>query len=504
MKKRKLISSAAAAVLAVGMMMNVLCASAVQIGTQTSADTEDPAITQSSDDEPEDPGTHTSEEDPEDPEDPVTEPTQTSETKRTTKKTTSKTTAETTKRTTRQTTTQATTTQQQITESTTTTPEPEVFYSADVEVVNAGVDDDGRLEIRLKIESESKIAGAKIFLDFDKDILKYHSTKVNDSDIGGMATNECDDGRYTFNYVNTSGTDFDGTYVSVFFTFKETKADQTSVMAVVDNLNDEKLHRIKNITIANAIIEIEHEDDDSSDDSSAEHSYQPINLNLSSKDGVTLDSLGIRDYNSITSENEDVAYIKDGKIYMLKAGTSDVIVDYKDGTKGYFRINVINDSDEEASTSDDSSKSAIASTDSDDSRRQTLKITIIIVIVCTAIVLLIVEYFIIMNRQRRKKAEKNKRRGRYNDEDDDDDYDDVSRLSMPADEIAPDDEGYDNDQIYTYPTRNKVNDYADFLSNDEGEDIKFTAPVARKPVETKKNIEDFTLSQGGNINRMDD
>ena len=109
-----------------------------------------------------------------------------------------------------------------------------------------------------------------------------------------------------------------------------------------------------------------------------------------------------------------------------------------------------------------------------------------------------------MNRQRRKKAEKNKRRGRYNDEDDDDDYDDVSRLSMPADEIAPDEEGYDNDQIYTYPTRNKVNDYADFLSNDEGEDIKFTAPVARKPVETKKNIEDFTLSQGGNINRVDD
>ena len=199
-----------------------------------------------------------------------------------------------------------------------------------------------------------------------------------------------------------------------------------------------------------------------------------------------------------------MAYVDEGKIYVLKAGTSDMIVDYEDGTKGYFRINVMDDADE--SIADDSQTSAQAAIDvnDDDSKRKTLKITIIIVIVCVAIALLVMEYFIILNHQRKKAKKKQNARRRYEDDDDDDDDDDVNRLELPSDEIAPDEDGYDNDQSYTYPTNSKVNDYADFLKGDESEDIMFTAPVAKKPETIKRDINDFTLSQGGSINRFDD
>ena len=66
---------------------------------------------------------------------------------------------------------------------------------------------------------------------------------------------------------------------------------------------------------------------------------------------------------------------------------------------------------------------------------------------------------------------------------------------MPSEQLGEEDE---SNISYSYPTQNTdVNDYADFLSGDDGEDIKFTGSSAAPQKPVKNDIADFTLSQGG-------
>lgn len=520
MSKHKLLSSAVAALSALVLMFPTaaIAASAVPIATETTPEVVEPEDPE----EPEDP-TVTEEPEPIVTEEPVPvvtkqTPTQTKRTAATSKKTQTQATTEEpddtdtqtqTKKTTKKTTKKQTETETDTTtttESTTTGEDKSSYYSANIDVSYTVIDDERQISVKLKVDSDSKIAKAKIFLDFDKDILQYVSSEINDDNIGGISSDSCDDGRYRFEYSNSTGTEFDGTFVTVTFKIKQTSADQTSVMAVVDSLKDEEDNDIANRTISNAIISIPEkrstkktdDTDTSSVSDDGNHNYQPINLSLEgNENGVTLESLGIKNYKNIEIDDKNVAYLDAGKLMLASAGETNMTVTYSDNSKGYFNIKVAGGS---SSVSDDSSSgSKIALTEDDGSSKQnTKKITAIIVIICVAVILLIGEYFIFISRKKHKKAERHSshRHHDYDDEDDDSDmYHTPTR--MPAQKIA-EPEIDESDVNYSYPqVQEEVNDYADFLSGDDGNDIKFTGgPVMAEPG-IKKDIQDFTLSQGG-------
>ncbi|MBR1663380.1 MAG: hypothetical protein IJ696_03525 [Ruminococcus sp.] len=572
MQIKKLLSSAVAALVAVSLTVP-MTALAVPIATESQAQADDPAQTEDNitDVEPEEPDDTEDPAETDDPEEPAQTEDVTTEkqTKKTTKETEKKTTTEETttkKTTTKQTTTTKKTTRKKTTtteattqetepvtttqeETTTTTEEEgedkESFYSANVDVTTTGFDDDGEIDVKLKIDSDSKIAGAKIFLDFDEAVFEYKKSKSNDDNIGGIVTDSCEDGRYRFEYLNTSGTEYDGTFVTVTFKLKKrVTVDQTSVMAVVDSLNDEELNDITNVTVSNAIITVEQPDDSDDEDKEKvapdnERTYQPINLTLADKDGVTLDSLGIKDYESIDVHDESIAVVEDGMIKVLTDGVTEMDVTYKDGTKGYYRINVMDNGDEVSSLED--SSEAAGTLSSDEKNNDTAKLTFIIVIVCVLLVALIIAYFVlVVKRKKKEKEEQRKKQSRrekyynpktpsFTDRDNDfedfsfDDDSDMKQFDIPAapvinepedndegyqDEYSDDgyqddngDDAYDEQEEYSYkePANNAaVNDFENFLDRDGDEDIKFTAPGKQKARPSVKNdIEDFKLSQGG-------
>ena len=514
MSKKKLIASAAAVLTAMTMMFpSVMSVSAVQIGTESNTVTEEPVQT-------DDPSTDTTID---------TEPSEThsskqtktpTQTKSTTKSTTDteepEQTTEDTETTTKKKKKKTTTTTTTETETTTTSEEEDKnsYYSANIDLSHAGISEDGELNVKLRIDSDSRIAKATIFLDFDKDILKYVSSKINDDEIGGISSDSCDDGRYKFEYSNSSGTEFDGAFVTVTFELKKTTADQTAVMAVIDTLRDEEDNDISNRTVSNAIVTIPEmdNDDDSSKDSMADsnqRSYQPLSLSLSDKE-ISLESLGINEYKSVQTDDESIASVENGKIILHQAGECKMTVTYKDGSKGYFSLNV-KAPETVASDESESSSEAAGSTLGGDSssNNKTLKITVVILIVCVALILLIVEYFVLVVR-RRKKAEQNRRSsGRRHNEEYSSDYDDdeeyvsrdyqTRRLNVPAEQINEGDDDTDTDTDYQYPTarRTKVNDFEDFLSGDSNDDIKFTGTINKVRDKARPDIEDFTLSQNG-------
>ena len=523
MSKTKLIASAAAAMTALTMMLpTAMSVSAVQIGTESQTVTEEPVT--------EEPKTESSSET-----ESVTKKTEdTKQTKKTTaektqtqtKKTTeteapTQTTEDTevttkkTKKTTKKTTTAA--------EETTTTSEEDKtsYHSASVELSHSGFDEDNEIKVKLKINSDARITKAKIYLDFDESILKYKSSKTNDEEIDGIASDKIADGRYTFEYENSNGTEYDGTYVTVTFGLKKTNADQTAVMTVIDDLEDEDGKDISaNASTSNAIMTLPDstdDDDDSSKDSKTdinERTYQPINLTLADKE-IKLDSLGISDYKTIQTEDETIASVEDGKIIMHQAGECKMTVTYTDGSKGYFNLKIAGEAAGDGpavsadETSSDSDKKVLSEDDSN-SKKNTVKITVVIVIVCVALILLIIEYFILVAHRRKKQQQKHRSNSRnhrdYEDEDDDDDDDEEygkrvyytpRRLGAP--EKAAAEEVDDSTQSFSYPTarREKVNDFEDFLSNDTSEDIKFTGSIRKVRDDVRPDIEDFTLSQNG-------
>lgn len=525
MSKTKLISSAAAALTALVLMLP-MTASAIPIATEST-----PEVV-----EPEDPDTQTEEptvtDEPEVPtetdsktETKATQRTQNTQNTQNTKRTQTQTKATTeepddtepstkksTKTTTKKTTTKSTTKRTTSSEKETTTEEvKESIYSADIEVVHSGFEG-SELTVKLKMDSEGSIGKAKIFLDFDESVLEYKKSKINADDIGGTASDSCEDGRYRLEYTNTDGIDYDGTYTTVTFALKDKyTADQTSVVAVVNTLIDDQDMKVTNYSISNAIITLPEKSDESSKESmtdSSGHTYVPLNLSISENgDGIKLESLGIKDYKSVEIEDSKVAYFSDGKINLLAAGESKMTVTYNDGSKGYYDLKV--SAPAGASSLDEASSAesgkAVLSEDDGSSKRNTLKITAVIVIVCVALVLLIVEYFVLVGR-RRKKASQSSRSGHRHrsGDDDDDDYDPseyhTHTMAAPAENVRRLEPRRSSDEeSYRRPVRKPepVNDYADFLSGDDGEDIKFNSVGMSINTPIKQDIEDFTLSSGG-------
>ena len=528
MSKTKLISSAAAALTALVLMLP-MTASAIPIATESTPEvvepedpdtqTDEPTVT----DEPEDPDTQTDTKT----ETKATQRTQitqkTQNTKRTqthtkatteepddTESSTKKSTKATTKKTTTKTTTKRTTTSKKET----TTKEEESIYSASIDVTHSGFEGT-ELTVKLKMDSDGIVGKAKIYLDFDEAVLEYKKSKINADDIGGTVSDSCEDGRYRLEYTNTDGIDYDGTYTTVTFTLKDKyTADQTSVVAVVNTLIDGQDRKMTNYSISNAIITLPEKTDDSSKESmpdGSDHTYVPLNLSISENgDGIKLESLGIKDYKSVEIEDDKVAYFSDGKINLLAAGESKMTVTYNDGSKGYYDLKVSDPagaSSLDEASSDESGK-AVLSEDDGSSKRNTLKITAVIVIVCVALVLLIVEYFVLVGRRRKKASQSSRSGHRHRSGDDDDDYDPseyhTHTMAAPVENVRRLEPGRSSDEdSYRHPVRKlepepePVNDYADFLSGDDGEDIKFNSVGMSINTPIKQDIEDFTLSSGG-------
>lgn len=520
MSRKKLIASALAVMTAFAMIVPcAMSVSAVQIGTESNTVTDEPTDTEpadtSVDTEPTDTGSSKQ-----------TQPSKT-QTKTATKKTTKETeeteqTTKETEKTTKKTkkTTKKTTTTTEEEETTTTEDETTSIHNAAVELSHAGFNEDNEVNVKLKIDSDGRITKANIYMDFDESILKYKSSKINDEEIGGIVSDSCTDGRYKFEYTNSSGVEYDGTFVTVTFELKKTTSDQTAVMAVVedDNFLDEDGKKF-NYSISNAIMTIPDakDDDDSSKDSmpdGSERTYQPINLTLGDKE-MKLESLGITDYKSVVTDNDAIASVSDGIIIMHAAGECKMTVVYKDGAKGYYSLriaDVAGDGPAVTDESSDGSSGAAASIDDSSSDNKTLKITVIIVIVCAALILLIAEYFILVAHRRRK--EKNKNRRDYED-DDDDDYDYHTQMMSTGDEdmktFSPRPER--RLEFTEEPQVQPVNDFEDFLRNDSREELDFTGPITKvldKGVvrttrentdDIRPDIEDFTLSNNNFSNR---
>ncbi len=522
MSRKKLLASAAAVLTAMTMMLpTAMSVSAVQIGTESSVNTEDPDNTED-----------TSKDTNSETEPPETQPTQSSEKTKTQSKTQTKTrtqtqteepthtteeTEKTTKRTTKKTTKKTTTTTEEET-TTTTEDEKNSYNNATVDLSHAGFNEDKEVNVKLKIDSDGRITKARIYLDFDMDILEYKSSKINDDEIGGIVSDSCEDGRYKFEYSNSSGTEFDGTFVTVTFKLKNSSADQTAVMCVVDSLKDDEDKEITNRTVSNAIMTIpesESKKDDSDDDDSSKvgHTYLPLNLSLDDKE-IGLDSLGIVDYKTIETDNDAVATVSDGKILFHGAGECKMVVTFKDGAKGYYNIKLkaaeAGDAPEESAEETTASGAKMSLTEDDsNSKKNTIKITVVIVVVCVALILLIVEYFVLVAHRKKKQREERRHSGHRHHSDYEDDeedynspkfhtpqYDDTKPVRELGRKTAP--ETMDEDiKSYPAPKAKPVNDFEDFLSGGDSEDIKFTGSIKKVRDDVRPDIEDFTLSQGG-------
>lgn len=246
-----------------------------------------------------------------------------------------------------------------------------------------------RFTAKLNITPEIAVSGALISIEYDSDLLELRSSEINSAEIGGIPVEDSIDGKYTFTYVNTVGTDFSGTYSTLNFRVKDTSMTSTVIYVSVESLEDINLLSIPNVT-ENGIVNYRKAEPANGELSPTEDG-KTLTVEKSEKP-VPLEDLGISDVKSVTVTDNQLAYAEDGNLFTLAVGSTELIVTFNDGTKTIFSIE-ITDPDEASSGTETSDKKNIATAGDDDESGMT---TAIIIAIAAALGAIAIEYVVII------------------------------------------------------------------------------------------------------------
>lgn len=264
--------------------------------------------------------------------------------------------------------------------------------------IEVGEIKDGEFSAKINIDSDSLISNASMSVSYDPALLEYIGCEHNE-DAGGMAVENCFDGKFVYNYVNKDGTAFDGTFTTINFRIDDMTMTSTVLYLSVTSLDDNNLVPIS-YTTANGIVtntEAVAADQEEIPD------YKSITLELSDKP-VPLDALGITDIQSCAVENGQILIIEDGELTTLEPGSTMVEFTFSDGSvKNYlFKINLPEETSETAEESLPEAETAEENTEEEGGL--SVRTILIIIAVIAALIALVLEYIIIMKPFARKSA----------------------------------------------------------------------------------------------------
>ncbi|MGN0622903.1 MAG: hypothetical protein ACI4JA_03015 [Oscillospiraceae bacterium] len=246
-----------------------------------------------------------------------------------------------------------------------------------------------RFTAKLNITPEIAVSGALISIEYDSDLLELRSSEINSAEIGGIPVEDSTDGKYTFTYVNTMGTDFSGTYSTLNFRIKDTSMTSTVIYVSVESLEDINLLSIPNVT-ENGIVNYRKAEPANGELSPTEDG-KTITVEKSEKP-VPLEELGISDVKSVTVTDNQLAYAEDGKLFTLAVGSTELIVTFNDGAKTIYSIE-ITDPDAASYGTEISDKKNISTAEDDDDSGVT---TAIIIAIAAALGAIAIEYVVIV------------------------------------------------------------------------------------------------------------
>lgn len=248
-----------------------------------------------------------------------------------------------------------------------------------------------RFSAKLNISSEIAVSGAAISIDYDSDLLELKSSEINSAEIEGIPVEDSTDGKYTFTYVNTMGTDFSGTYSTLNFRIKDTSMTSCVLYVTVESLEDINLLSIPNVS-ENGIVNYKKAEPANADISMPDETEKKKISVLMSEKPVSLEELGITDEKSVTVSDNQTAYVEDGKLFMLAVGTTDLIVSFDDGEKAVYTVE-ITDPEAASSASENTDKKNINSSHEDNDNEMSIAI---IIAIATALGAIAIEYVVIM------------------------------------------------------------------------------------------------------------
>lgn len=191
-----------------------------------------------------------------------------------------------------------------------------------------------RFKVSLNISPEIAIAGATVNIEYDSSVLELKNSKINSDSIGGIPVDSYNDGKYTFTYMNTEGSTYNGVYSTLTFRIKDKAMTSSIIYLNVTSLEDKNLLSISHIT-ENGIVE-----QNSAEPANVEveeHEYTNLNIEKT-KEPIPLVTLEIADIKYATVFDGQVALIEDGMLTTFQDGETNIIVTHNDDSKSYYKL----------------------------------------------------------------------------------------------------------------------------------------------------------------------
>lgn len=255
----------------------------------------------------------------------------------------------------------------------------------------------GEFKVKLKINCDSLISNASASVSYDSALLEYVSSEQND-DAGGMAVENCFDGKFVYNYVNKDGTDYQGTYITLKFKIIDETMVSTVLYLSVTSLDDNNLvpisYSAENAIVRNPDAAVEEPEPEESE---LEEIIIPF-----TNEPVMLSEYGIEDVKDCVIENGEVMLYEDGAVLTMETGTTKITVTHSDGSKSYYLVKV---TDETENSDGKAVEAAAGINDKTDKQSKTadnetsgnrIRNLLIIGAVTIAVIVLIAEYIMIM------------------------------------------------------------------------------------------------------------
>ncbi|MCD7741259.1 MAG: hypothetical protein LUI06_03540 [Ruminococcus sp.] len=257
--------------------------------------------------------------------------------------------------------------------------------------VDIGKIEDNRFTAQLLITSPNLVTAADLTINYDDEVLDLLSQQVNESAGGTAVAAETEDGVLQYQYANAYGSDWEESYLTMEFEIIDTSERSSviyiSVNSLLDDSQNELTYRSDGsiVQIAGAV------EVDAAGDASM---YTELKV-TKSETAYLFESLGIYDAASVTIEDGEYATADETSITTLSSGITNVMVEFNDGTVGYYRL-VISEPEtqseeyvEAAVTIDEDGD--ITKTESNSSQRK--KYLIIYLLVIAAVIAIIIEFF---------------------------------------------------------------------------------------------------------------
>lgn len=279
--------------------------------------------------------------------------------------------------------------------------------------------EDTKFKADLKIDYVHKITAADFTITYDTNVLKLNSSSVSKKAEGTIAAAETTPGEVQFQYTNEQGSEFKDSYLTMNFEIIAPTERSSVIYIKVNSLLDENRTQLTYradgsiVQIAGAV---------TYDASADESMYKELKI-YQSDTPITFSQLGIGDVVKASIKDETLAKCDKSAITTLRTGLANMVVEFSDGTRGYYRLvvadpattttaaastEIVPVTDSGVIAADQNSAAQISSSAPDTSTSQldsgitrtetksnsNIKNLIIFILVILAIIAVIVEFFI--------------------------------------------------------------------------------------------------------------